>query len=97
MKLQSFTWGKTPAFKPSFVSEAQELFPNSKELHEAIERGSGMTGMILSDLLDTEPMEFGYAEILNAGSLDELKRKATVFKRKANLYQQFIEGSCYCA
>lgn len=84
-------------FKPSFVDEARELFPSSAPLHEAIERDSGMTGMILSDLLDTEPMEFGYAEILNAGSLDELKQKATVFKRKANLYQQFIDGSCYCA
>lgn len=83
-------------FKPSFAEEARELFPSSASLHEAIERGSGMTGMILSDLIDTEPMEFGYAEILNAVSLDDLKSKATVFKQKADLYKQFITGSCYC-
>lgn len=79
-------------FKKEFINEARALYPTWDSLHEAIESGSGIIGRYLDD---STPTAIDYREVLAATSLEELKRKATLIKRKNDLYESYMSGSCY--
>lgn len=79
-------------FKKDFISEAKELYPTWDDLHKAIESGSGIIDRYLDD---STPRGIDYREILAATSLDELKKKAMIIKRKNDLFTSYRNGSCY--
>ena len=79
-------------FKNDFISEAKELYPTWDELHKAIENDSGIIDRYLDD---STPRGIDYREILAATSLDELKKKAMIIKRKNDLLASYRNGSCY--
>ncbi len=79
-------------FKKDFIDEAKALYPAWDDLHRAIEIGSGMIDRYLDD---STPTGIGYREILAATSLEELKKKALVIKRKNDLFESYRSGSCY--
>lgn len=79
-------------FTQKFIDEAKALYPTWTDLHNAIASGSGIIGRYLDD---STPDGIGYQEILDASSLDELKQKAMVIKRKNDLYEAYCSGACY--
>jgi len=79
-------------FSKQFIDEAKALYPTWHALHEAIANGSGIIGRYLDD---STPTAIDYREVLAAASLEELKRKAIIIKRKNDLYNAYRSGSCY--
>lgn len=79
-------------FKKEFIDEAKALYPTWGDLHKAIENGSGIIDRYLDDCT---PTAIDYREVLAATSLDELKRKAMIIKRKNDLLHAYRSGSCY--
>ena len=79
-------------FKKEFISEAKALYPTWNDLHTAIESGLAIVGRYLDD---STPTGINYHEVLSAESLDELKQKAMIIKRKNDLLNAYRSGACY--
>lgn len=80
-------------FTESFVKEAKALFPGWTGLHEAIDHGDSQ--IVMRYLDDNREPGIHYTEVLSATSLDELKAKAMIIKRKRDLYHSMSSGECY--
>ena len=80
-------------FKREFLEEVCALYPTWDRLHEAIRGHSAIVGRYLCD--GSQPSGIHYNEILSATSLEELKEKAMILKRKDKLYQSYMDRTCY--
>lgn len=79
-------------FTQKFIDEAKALYPDWHSLHEAIEKGSGIVGRYLDD---AQASGISASDVLRATSLEELKEKAELIKRKEQLYADYRSGRCY--
>lgn len=79
-------------FSKQFIDEAKALYPSWDDLHAAIANESGIVGRYLCD---SAPDGISYQDVLSATSLDALKKKAVIIKRKNDLYMAYCNGSCY--
>lgn len=80
-------------FKREFIEEAFALYPTWDRLHAAIHNHSMIVGRYLCDA--SQPNGIHYKEVLSATSLEELKEKAMILKRKDELYQSYMDHTCY--
>lgn len=80
-------------FSKKFLDEVNALYPDWKDLHEAIEHNSGMVGRYLDDA--SWCVWFSPENILEASSLEELQAKAKIEMRKRKLYKDYMSGKCY--
>ena len=79
-------------FSKEFLDEVNALYPDWKDLHEAIEQNSGIVGRYLAD---ASYINFSPEDILKASGLEELQAKAKIAKRKRKLYKDYMSGVCY--
>jgi len=74
------------AYSRELINEVKELYPDSKEMHELAESGNAFLGRYLDD---SAPNSISLNEVLLATSLEELQKKARLYKRKLNLYSKW--------
>ena len=73
-------------YSKELVDGVKELYPNFKEIIEHTLRGSHILGRFLSDgVKDSIPI----SDVLEAKSLNELQSKASLYKRKQDLYYKW--------
>jgi len=76
------------AYTIDLINEVKELYPDSKEMHKLAESGNAFLGRYLDD---SSPTGISIDEVLLATSLDELQKKARIYKRKVQLYKKWCE------
>jgi hypothetical protein len=75
-------------YTDELIKEVKELYPDNKMMHELAETGNSFLGQYLQD-----PGGIGFTndDILNAGSLEQLKERAMISKRKKQLYDKWFD------
>lgn len=76
------------SYTKQLIDEVKELYPTSTEMHKLAEQGNAFLGRYLDD---SSPTGIPIDEILLATSLDDLQKKARLYKRKVNLYKKWCE------
>lgn len=71
-------------YPQDFIDEVKAVYPDWADAHKMAANGNAFLGRLLDDAsCDSITVK----EILEATSLDELKKKALILKRKFSLYQ----------
>lgn len=76
------------AYTKELIDEVKELYPESTEMIKHAESGSVWLGRYLDDSC---PRAIPINDVLLATSLDELQKKARLYKRKIDLYGKWCE------
>lgn len=72
-------------YSEDFKKRVKELYPNYTSLHEALDEGSKMVGMLLGTPFKHMPI----SKILEATSLEELQEEARILQKKVDLYHEW--------
>lgn len=75
-------------YTKELIDEVKELYPTSLEMHKLAESGNAFLGRYLDD---SSPRGISIDEVLLATSLEELQKKARVYKRQVQLYRKWCE------
>ncbi len=76
-------------YSTEFVEKCKRVYPDSRELGELLETNSMLVGRLLDCSASTATIT--PEEILEAKSLEEIKRKALVVLEKQNLYVEWMQ------
>lgn len=75
-------------YSADLIREVRELYPDSPKMIELAQEGSVWLGRYLDDSC---PSGIPINDVLLATSLDELQKKARLYKRKIDLYKKWCE------
>lgn len=76
------------SYPPDFVVAVMTLYPDWKELHDALASGSKFVGRYLDD---SKHAGISNADILSACSLGELQRRAAQQAQGVDLYRTWVK------